>query len=170
MPKVHYIAYGSNLHPVRLVARVPSARAVDVVEMRGHRLAFDKRSTDGSAKCHVYTEEADHHTVYGALYEFDARHKPRLDAAEGGGYRERIARVPLNGNGYRPYTYVARQSHIEPDLLPYHWYKSLVLAGARFHGFPEHYIATIEAAPSTHDPDQERVRRHERLLEDMAGR
>ncbi len=167
MAKIHYIAYGSNLHPLRLTERVPSARAVDVVEMPGHRLAFHKRSVDGSAKCHIYTDEVERLTAYGVLYEFHVDHKPHLDAAEGAGYRERIAKYPVNGETYRPYTYIARPTHIEPDLVPYHWYKELVLAGARYHGFPEDYISSIEATPSREDPDADRAGRHRDMLRRM---
>ena len=167
MAKIHYIAYGSNLHPLRLAERVPSARAVDVVEMPGHRLAFHKRSVDGSAKCHMYTDEVRHLTAYGVLYEFHVDHKAHLDAAEGPGYRERIAGYPVNGETYRSFTYVARPTHIAPDLVPYRWYKDLVLAGARYHGFPGEYIASIEATPSRDDPDPARAERHDSLLRQM---
>ena len=167
MAKTHYIAYGSNLHPLRLAERVPSARAVGVVEMPGHRLAFHKRSVDGSAKGHIYTDEVRHLTAYGVLYEFDVEDKPHLDAAEGPGYRERIAKYPVNGETYRSFTYIARSTHIAPDLAPYHWYKELVLAGARYHGFPGQYIARIEATPSTGDPDPARAERYDDLLRQM---
>jgi gamma-glutamylcyclotransferase len=76
MPIVHYLAYGSNLHPLRLTLRVPSARVIGVVEMPGYMLEFHKRSIDGSGKCLIYTEQGEHHKMYGVLYEFDAREKP----------------------------------------------------------------------------------------------
>lgn len=83
MPTVHYLAYGCNLHPLRLAARVPSARALDVIEMPGALLAFHKRSSDGSGKCLLYTEQGERHKTYGVLYEFDARDKGSLDLLEG---------------------------------------------------------------------------------------
>jgi hypothetical protein len=167
MATVHYIAYGSNLHPQRLTARVPTARPVDVVELPGHKLAFHKRSVDGSAKCHVYTQQPSGCRAYGVLYEFHARHKRRLDMAEGNGYREARADYLLNDEGHVPYIYVARSTHIDPRLVPYHWYKELVLAGARYHGFPDDYIRSIEATPSMTDPDVNRSRTHEDLLREM---
>lgn len=167
MARIHYIAYGSNLHPLRLTARVPSARAIDVLELPRHQLAFHKRSVDGSAKCHVYSDRDEHHSVYGVLYEFEEQHKKQLDAAEGAGYRQTLTTFRSDGGNIRPYTYVARPSYIEPDLLPYHWYKELVLAGARYHGFPEHYISRIQATPSTDDPDESRARKHQELLGQM---
>ena len=60
---IHYLAYGSNLHPLRLTLRVPSARVIGVVEMPGYMLEFHKRSIDGSGKCLIYTEQGEHHKM-----------------------------------------------------------------------------------------------------------
>jgi len=169
MPIVHYLAYGSNLHPLRLTLRVPSARVIGVVEMPGYMLEFHKRSIDGSGKCLIYTEQGEHHKMYGVLYEFDAREKASLDALEGNGkgYCEKLVQLSLNGENYTPYFYVAQSSHIDQNLVPYHWYKNLVLAGARYHSFPAHYIASIEAIPSKVDPDTNRTQENENLLRQM---
>jgi hypothetical protein len=166
MNTVHYLAYGSNLHPLRLGARVPSARVVGVVALPGYRLAFHKRSIDGSGKCLLYAARDPHHQVYGVLYEIDAGEKTALDRAEGkgGGYCEQVLQVTIDGLQYAPYLYAARASHIDPSLLPYHWYKRLVLAGARYHGFPAAYVAAIEATPSKPDDDARRRRENEALL------
>lgn len=169
MPAIHYLAYGSNLHPLRLAARVPSANVLGVVEIPGFLLAFHKRSSDGSGKCLLYTEQGQHHRAYGVLYEFDTRDKAGLDVLEGNGkgYREQLVQFPLNGETYTPYLYVAQPTHIDPTLVPYHWYKNLVLAGARYHNFPANYIASIEATPSKSDPDAKRTREYEDLLRQM---
>lgn len=47
----HCLAYGSNLHPLRLRKRVSTANLIGIVEMQGYQLAFHKRSTDESGKC-----------------------------------------------------------------------------------------------------------------------
>ena len=167
MPTVFYLAYGSNLHPLRLTARVPSALPVGVVTIPGYQLAFHKRGIDGSGKCLIYSEQAPAYKVYGALYEFDVREKPALDSAEGSGYREQLVQVTVNQETFTPYKYVAQPSHIEPDLVPYDWYKALVLAGAHYHGFPPDYIDSIEAAPSIPDPDSQRAQANKKLLTQM---
>lgn len=166
MPTIHYLAYGSNLHPLRLLPRVPSARVVGVVEMPGYMLAFHKRSVDGSGKCLLYTEQGEPHGAHGVLYELDARDKPGLDVLEGNGngYVQRLVQFPLKGNTYTPYLYIAQSTHIDPTLLPYDWYKQLVVAGARYHNLPDAYIASIEAVPSRPDPDPKRARENEELL------
>ncbi|MBN8765313.1 MAG: gamma-glutamylcyclotransferase [Thiobacillus sp.] len=166
MPTVFYLAYGSNLHPLRLTARVPSARIVSVVEMPGYLLAFHKRSVDGSGKCLIYSEQGQHHKMHGVLYEFDVREKDALDKAEGkgNGYCEQLLQLQLDGKTYLPYVYVAQSTHIDPALVPYDWYKELVIAGARYHGFPADYIASIAAIPSKPDLNAKRRRENEDLL------
>lgn len=168
MPTVHYLAYGSNLHPFRLAMRVPSAKPIGVVEMLGYALAFHKRSIDGSGKCLVYTERKDQ-KMYGVLYEFDAQDKARLATLEGvgKGYHEQLVQFTLNEVQYTPHLYVAQSTHIDPTLAPYHWYKNLVLAGAKYHNFPTEYIAAIQAMPSMADPNPSRTKENEALLSQL---
>lgn len=170
MPNVFYLAYGSNLHPPRLTTRVSSSRVVGVVEMLGFRLSFHKRSIDSSGKCMIYAEQGQHHKVYGVLYEFDCQEKAALDVAEGkgNGYCEQLMKFSLNGEAYTPYVYVAQSTHIDSTLVPYHWYKDLVLAGARYHGLPDEYIASIEATPSKPDLNFKRKQENEYLLRQMS--
>ncbi len=166
---VHYLAYGSNLHPFRLAERVPSAQLVRVVPMPGKRLAFHKKSQDSSGKCMFYSPGGVDDIMYGALYQFDLAEKGRLDELEGKGkgYNEAIVAFPLNGMTYDPFVYVAATTHIAPSLAPYNWYKEMVLLGAHFHGLPAEYIATIAANLSMPDPDPVRVGEKEEILRNM---
>ena len=172
MPNTVYLAYGSNLHPLRLSSRVASARFLDVVEMPGYQLAFHKRSIDGSAKCLVYSGQDSSRVVYGALYEFESHEKQVLDKFEGvgNGYIEQPLQLTLNKETLNSYAYFAQATHIEPALVPYDWYKALVLAGARHHGLPAEYVASIEATPSIPDPDIERAQANAKLLRQMGQR
>ena len=54
---------------------------------------------------------------------------------------------------------------IADDLKPYHWYKNLVVLGARYLQFPDTYISSIEAVQSVEDPHEERRKEHEVLIE-----
>ncbi|MFM9835765.1 MAG: gamma-glutamylcyclotransferase family protein [Methylophilaceae bacterium] len=81
MAKVFYLAYGSNLHPVRLKERVSSAKLIGVIELYGYELAFHKLSTDESGKCLLNKTGADSSMVFAALYEFDDKDKGALDDA-----------------------------------------------------------------------------------------
>ena len=144
---IHCLAYGSNLHPFRLVQRVGSAKPIGVVPMPGKRIEFHKRSQDGSGKCHFYEPGGAHDIMYGVVYEFDSAEKGKLDALEGlgKGYNEQLVAFSLNGVTHQAYVYVAASTHIDASLVPYDWYKEMVLLGARYHGLPPEYIAQIEA-------------------------
>lgn len=43
-----------------------------------------------------------------------------------------------------------------PRLKPYSWYLRFVVEGAKQHGLPEEYVATLEAVRAIEDPDKER--------------
>jgi gamma-glutamylcyclotransferase len=169
MRGIYYLAYGSNLHPLRLAERAPSARLIGVTELSGCLLAFHKRSLDGSGKCLLYTGYVDSTTAYGALYELSIRDKAALDEAEGRGkgYTGEGVRCCVNGGTFDAYTYLANPSHIDSSLVPYDWYKGLVGAGARYHGFPAAYVDAIETLPSRRDPDSRRAQANAVLLRKM---
>lgn len=83
MTKLHYLAYGSNLHPLRLQERVPSAVVVGVVKLAGQLLTFSKRGGDGSGKCACFDSGNAADVVYGVLYQMDASGRDVLDKVEG---------------------------------------------------------------------------------------
>lgn len=160
---VRYFAYGSNLHPVRLRERVPSARLVGTAVLPGWRLQFHKRGRDRSAKCDVIPAAPKGDAVHGAIFALEPEERVRLDRAEGlgRGYEERWLELPDVGPVF---FYVAAATHVDDRLLPFTWYRALVVAGARFHGFPRSYIRAIAAVPSVPDPRADRRERHLRLL------
>ncbi len=64
--------------------------------------------------------------------------------------------METNRGLYHAFTYFAAESHLANDLKPYDWYAKLVLAGARYHGFPPDYVAAIEQVRHEVDAEQER--------------
>lgn len=163
MSRVHYLAYGSNLHPGRLGARVPIIALLGTAALPGWRLTFGKRGADGSGKCDLeYTGGAEE-CAYGAVYALEARAKRTLDRIEGlgKGYGERRLVLPSCGEVR---LYLALPDARDPSCSPFDWYRALVLAGARYHGFPAGYLARIQATPTIHDPDPARRARHSRRL------
>jgi hypothetical protein len=156
-----YAAYGSNLHPRRLGARISSARLVGTNFMGGWSLHFHKRGDDGSAKCSILPNGDGVHL---AVYEISADDKLALDRIEGVGfgYTEALLTVPEVGDCT---TYIAAESHIDVSLDPYDWYKELVLIGARTHGFPDDYLNRISALPACQDPDLIRSARQWKRVE-----
>jgi len=65
---LHYLAYGSNLHPYRLIQRVPNAKFIATTRLDGHAVSFTKRSKDGSSKCSLATAASADSAAYVAIY------------------------------------------------------------------------------------------------------
>ena len=168
---LYYFAYGSNLHPVRLSERVPSAEFLGVIELSHYRLAFQKRGRDGSSKCNLVCTGKESDGVYGAVYQIDSIHKQALDCFEGqgNGYHDSQLTVELHGKEHSTFTYFAQVSHIADGLKPYHWYKNLVVLGAKHMQFPNAYVRSIELIESVEDPDETRREHHSLLIEKIAN-
>jgi gamma-glutamylcyclotransferase len=167
MAPLKYFAYGSNLHPVRLQQRVPQSEFLCVATLAGYRLCFHKRAGDGSGKCNIfYTGDGDD-LVHGAIYQLPIHQRYILDRYEGVGYGYEIEHMEVStaDRVHKVFAYVAQESHIDNDLLPYHWYKELVARGARHHRMPQHYISRIDAVASIPDQEHSRRQENESLLE-----
>ena len=163
---MYYLAYGSNLHPMRLTDRIPSAHLVGTSELRGYRMSFHKRSEDGSAKCTLQKTADSNDIAYAAVYSVSEEEVPILDAIEGvgDGYDRAHFDVTVEGASLGIFTYIASDTHLIFDLEPYDWYKRLVLAGARYHNFPPHYVEAIGDVSPRQDTDTERRIENENLL------
>jgi gamma-glutamylcyclotransferase len=167
MSLLSYLAYGSNLHPLRLGERVPSAELVGLVRLVGYRVAFHKRGRDGSAKCDLVRMASPGDLAYGAVYRMVAAHKVLLDRCEGlgRGYTTVALEVPGPDGPLHCFTYVAQDGYRDPSLRPFDWYRALVLLGGRRLGMPDDYLAGIAGLPDVRDPDEERRSLHEALIE-----
>lgn len=158
-------AYGSNMSTARLRARVPSARCIAVGRLARHTLRWHKHGRDDSAKCDARWTGCDDDSVWGVLFEIDAVEKALLDVAEGlhQGYEEQLVEVITIRGAMQAWAYFA--THINPSLRPFHWYKQLVLAGAREHSLPAGYVERIAAVATVPDPDPLRARTNLALLQ-----
>lgn len=165
MACLHYLAYGSNLHPIRLTERVPSARLIGTHSLSGFRLHFHKRGQDDSGKCNLVHTGHEHDVAHTALYRMDVRHKADLDGFEGEGYEAVTLQLRHAGESLECFAYIALDAHIDDRLMPYHWYKGLVMLGGDYHGFPADYMSRIKNIESTHDPDHERRKLHDVLID-----
>jgi hypothetical protein len=149
----------------RLRERVPSAVPIGIGQLPGHALRWDKRSArDASGKCDAEATGLQEDVVWGVVFELDADEKPALDQAEGlgAGYLEKNVNVLTDAGPVRAVTYYAADK--DPSLRPYHWYKALVIAGAREHGLPIGYRSRLELVVTVSDPDPARARRQGELL------
>jgi hypothetical protein len=136
----------------RMLARVPGAVSRGRARLAGHRLVFNKRGRDGSAKANL-AAEADAE-VWGVVWEIDVTDLSVLDPHEGGYERARVRVEASDGTRVEVEVYVSER--LTEDLVPYDWYLEHVLRGARAHDLPEDYVARIEAVISRpHDRDGE---------------
>ena len=151
---MQYAAYGSNLHPGRLVRRVASAQLLGTAFLPDWSLRFHKRSVDTSGKC---TVEQGSSGVHFAVYDISEADRGVLDRIEGVGSGYDV--IDLDVPGFGPcFSYAASESHIDETLDPYDWYQALVHVGARALGFPADYVKRIAAVPATRDTDPARHR------------
>ena len=152
MKTLHYLAYGSNLHPQRLQHRVASARVIGTVGLMGWQLNFHKRGQDASAKCNIIQTGKTSDVVYGAVYEMLANERQKLDKVEGLNRGYSLGQIEIAGWG-TAFFYEAEKEHIDNKLLPFGWYKEFVMAGGRFHAFPAAYLAQIASIKAATDAD-----------------
>ncbi len=162
---VRYFAYGSNMLPSRLHARIGDFPSGAVGVAQGYQLRFHKRGSDGSAKCNALWTGDLRHVLYGAVYHITEGQKNLLDQFEGVGYVTANITVNSNRSRHPAFTYVAAKDHIDSSLYPFDWYKRFVLAGARDFKLPNPYIRNIELIAALADPDRSRSRRNLMLLE-----
>ena len=166
---LRYFAYGSNMHPARLRERTPSCRRIGVASLPGYALRFNQASrVDGSAKCNIMATGATaEDRVLGVVFELPVAERSSLDRAEGLGhsYQLRELAVRLDGREEGVFCYTALPEAIDDRLLPFRWYREIVLHGARQHDFPTSYLSRISSVAVIDDPDPRRDARHRALLE-----
>ena len=144
----------------RIAQRVPSARPVGTATLHGHVLHWHKAGRDGSGKCDIVPTASPGCLVHGVLYELARDEKYLLDAAEGlgQGYDEEEVSVETAFGPALAWTY--RATATDPRLLPFTWYRALVVAGAREHGLPADYIQALAAVRAREDSDAARASLH----------
>lgn len=162
-----YAAYGSNLHPFRLQQRTPSAKLVGTSAIAHHTLRFHKRGyRDFSGKCNLVSQ---HNSIaYIAIYDVPSCELALLDKAEGAGAG--YDRTTLSVEGFGDcLIYLANAAHVDETLLPFSWYKNLVIAGCEYLRFPSDYVKKVLALKSVLDPDSHRHAFHTKLVEQCRG-
>lgn len=158
-------AYGSNMAPQRLRARVERVEYVACGFLLGYALRFHKVGMDGSAKADAYHTGHKQDLVWGAVFRLPEAEHQRLDEHEAGYDHATVTVHSLNGESFEAVTYVAQHDNIDPTLQPFGWYRELVLAGAFQHALPPEYIQEIERIEVTEDSDVARRDHHLSLLE-----
>lgn len=146
-------SYGSNMLAARLRERVPKAQFVGVGVLREHALKWHKVASDGSGKCDIALALGSESYVCGVIYRIPPAEKSALDRAEGlgYGYNEKSVNIEVGGSTLVASAYFATNTN--PELLPFTWYRALVIAGAVEHGLPQEYISLLRNVPATQDTD-----------------
>ena len=157
-----YAAYGSNLHPLRLQERTPSAKLIGTSAIAHHTIRFHKRGyRDFSGKCNLI--EQSNSIAYVAIYDVPNHEMNLLDKAEGAGAGYDRTTVTVDNFG-DCVIYLAATEHIDDSLLPFSWYKALVIAGCEQLGFSENYIEMIRAVEAMRDKVSDRHNSHMNLV------
>ena len=147
-----YFAYGSNLKPARMRARVSSSIFVARARVPAGRLRLDKRGNDGSGKANLALTGGE--GAWGVVYRIDTEYWEQLDACEPGYDRVPVDLLTEMGEVLTAHTYVARILTDSP--IPFDWYKRLLVEGAREHALPAGWIARLEELPEKLDPRDNR--------------
>ncbi len=164
MSTYRYAAYGSNLHPIRLQNRVPSAQLLGATHLDGYELRFHKVGwRDGSGKCNIVPNEK---KVYLAIFEILEVERTTLDELEGVGSGYSTAEIQIDGFGACS-IYVADQGAIDEFVRPMDWYKEMVLLGCAANEFPEFYMRAIETISATEDSNEDRAREQWRIVKEL---
>jgi len=153
---VAYFAYGSNMHPRRLIERTPAARFLGTARLPGWVLGFRLRGADGSGKAHI--EPSGEGECHGVVYRVQRRDLSVLDRFEAG--YERMLIALEHAGGSEAVTYLPRPALLSVQVRPYTWYRALVAQGACLNGLPAHYCRALAGAPAIVDPDPGRAARN----------
>ncbi len=161
-----YLAYGSNMHPVRLKLRTPSAKFYKVISLKKYKLKFHKLGKDGSGKCNIFFTGDKKDRVYGIIYDIKDQEIKQLDMFERG-YKKKF--LYLEEIKEEIFFYFATREFINDSLKPYNWYKEFVLEGAKHFNLPRKYITTIEKVDSVEDPHFNRAHYMREILKRLKG-
>lgn len=155
-----YLAYGSNLHPRRITSRIGDAQFLDVIRLPGWRLVFDKRGADASAKANLRPAPGSEHVAWAAAYAIPRSKLAGLDQFEGcgRGYETFLMDVLVDNQSVAAHVYLTPSHWTSVSMCPFDWYLELVLAGARWHDFPQAYIESIARQTVVEDADRNRYR------------
>ena len=130
----------------------------------GYVLRFHKCGTDGSGKCNTVDRRDEADAVHGVLYEIREEDKQRLDGVEHGYEVKSVTVRSQTGRPVTAFTYVAVPEDIDDSLMPFLWYRDLVVAGAVEHALPAEYVEMLKSIRGIVDSDRQRERREREAL------
>jgi cation transport regulator ChaC len=149
---VLYFAYGSNMSTPRLAKRLGPLPRGRVAQLKGYRIAFNKRG-DRGGKTNIVPGAAND-VVPGVVYALTRRQFETLSDYEHGYAKEQVS-VEIAGQGARPWTFIAERT--EDGLKPSRAYRQHLIDGAREYGLDLHALS-LEAIEVEDDPPNESLR------------
>ncbi|TFH87926.1 gamma-glutamylcyclotransferase [Billgrantia azerbaijanica] len=148
-----YFAYGSNMNPARVAARIGTTRRVLPGVLHDHELRFDKASkVAGIAHANVAPRPGAR--VEGALFQLERPEQIRdMDPFEGYPHEYDRHRLPVvTGEGaFEAWVYIAALGMTAPSLRPAREYLAHLLAGQAF--LSAEYHARLAAVDAVADLD-----------------
>lgn len=150
----YYFAYGSNMNPARVAARIGATRRVLAGVLHDHALRFDKASRIAGI-AHANVAPVPGERVEGALFELEHPAQIRLmDPFEGFPREYDRHRLPVvtRAGAIEAWVYIAAPGTTAPALKPAREYLAHLLAGESFLT-PDYYrrLAAVEAVADLDD-------------------
>jgi len=137
----------------RIEERLGPCRARGAAGLKGYQLKFNKYGRDGSGKCTIqHTGDGRQH-VLGGLFDLSQAQARQLDGFEGSGYSRHMVSLNYQDQSLNAYTYIAVAQSIDDSLIPFDWYRALVLQGACELELARSYVLKIRSLPYKVDPD-----------------
>ena len=164
---MYIFSYGSNMLLSRIIERVKSYKKVGDGYLPKYSLRFHKISKDGSGKADAYYTGKDLDIVWGVIGDIDMNDKKMLDRFEGlgKGYIEHTVEINTNQRKVLAIIYLADEKYINSGILPYDWYKDIVVQGCVENGFPKNYIDAIKSTRYKKDTDFQRRQKYYDMLQ-----
>lgn len=164
---MYIFSYGSNMLLSRITERINSYKKIRIGYLPKHSLRFHKISKDGSGKADAYCTGKDSDTVWGVIGHISTNDKGELDKFEGlgKGYSEDIVEIITNKGNMLATIYLADVKRIDSNLLPYDWYRDIVVQGCIENQLPKDYTDEVKICSYKKDLDTQRRQKHYEIIE-----
>lgn len=139
MSRVLYFAYGSNMLQSIIESRIGEVKKIGVVILNHHKLLFNKKSMDGTAKANIVV--AHNSQVHGVLYNMHIDQANVLRIIEVG-YSPKQVITYNKDSGYLCFTFIANKDKILSGLHISYKYMDSIMRGADENGIPRSKIMT----------------------------
>lgn len=162
-----FFAYDDRMFEPILRLALPQYQVLQLGYVEGYKLYFHRYSESLSGgKANMIRVDDSEQKVYGLLIEVPPRQKYLLDEASSLGYgvQETSVKVMTEQGAQFALTYVCHKDNVMEDLVPFSWYKDLLVAGAKNHQLPLEYIHHLENYASQVDQNSEREAYYRSLL------